>query len=72
MTRLEMATYKEIQDYVKNKYGFVPKTCWIADVREICGLPVRKAGNRSGERSNPCPPEKIEAIKDAFKHFKMV
>jgi len=24
-----------------------------------------------GERSHPCPPEKIENIKDAFKHFKM-
>jgi hypothetical protein len=24
-----------------------------------------------GERSHPCPPERIENIKDAFKHFKM-
>ena len=24
-----MATYKEIQGYVKETYGFLPKTCWI-------------------------------------------
>ena len=39
-----MATYEEIQDYIKQKYGFTPKTCWIAHVKEICGLPVRKKG----------------------------
>jgi hypothetical protein len=66
-----MATYEEIQDYIKQKYGFIPKTCWIAHVKEICGLPVRKPWNRLRERSHPCPPEKIENIKDAFKHFKM-
>jgi len=67
-----MTTYEEIQDYIKQKYGFTPKTCWIAHVKEICGLPVRKAPNRLGEeRSHPCPPQKIENIKDAFKHFKM-
>jgi hypothetical protein len=64
-----MATYEEIQDFIKQKYGFTQKTCWIAHVKEICGLPVRK--NRLGERSHPCPPERIENIKDAFKHFKM-
>lgn len=25
-----MATYGQIQDYVKDKYGFTAKTCWIA------------------------------------------
>jgi hypothetical protein len=62
-----MATYKEIQIYVKNKHGFTPKTCWIAHVKEICGLTKR----RLEERRYPCPPERIENIKDAFKHFKM-
>jgi len=66
-----MTTYEEIQDYIKQKYGFTPKTCWIAHVKQICGLPVRKAPNRIGERSHPCPSERIENIKDAFKHFKM-
>jgi len=68
-----MATYKEIQKWVKKNYGFVPKTCWIAEVKEISGLPVRKVHNRRGaERVNPCPPEKAEAIRMAMSHFGMV
>ena len=30
-----MATYHEIQEYVEAKYGFVPNTCWIAEVKEL-------------------------------------
>ena len=67
-----MTTYPEIQSYVKKTYGFVPKTCWIAHVKEICNLPVRMAWNRSGDRSNPCPPDKMIFIKEAFRHFKMI
>ena len=67
-----MATYKEIQIYVKNKHGFTPKTCWIANVKELCGLPMKDAWNRSGQRTNPCPSDKIKCIKNAFKHFKMI
>lgn len=67
-----MATYKEIQDYVDQKYGFEPKTCWIAHVKELSGLPVRKAWNREGERNNPCPPGKVERIKEAFRYFGMI
>jgi len=67
-----MVTYKEIQAFVKREYGFVPKTCWIAHVKELCGLPVKKAWSRKGERTHPCPSEKMDAIKDAFKHFKMI
>lgn len=68
-----MATYKEIQKFVKAKYGFVPKTCWIADVKERAGLPVRRAWNRVGdERKVPCPSGKVEYIWDALKHFGMI
>lgn len=41
-----MATYKEIQGYVKETYGFSPKTCWIAHMKEVCGIPVKNAPNR--------------------------
>ncbi|MCX7794107.1 MAG: hypothetical protein N2257_06870 [Thermodesulfovibrionales bacterium] len=64
-----MATYKEIQEWVKQQYGYTPKTCWIAHINEICGLNPRRAPNRQGERKNPCPPEKIQYIKKAFEHF---
>ena len=33
-----MSTYRRIQEYVKRQYGFTPKTCWIAHVKELCGL----------------------------------
>ena len=69
-----MATYKEIQAYVKDKYGFQPKTCWIAHMKEVCGIPVKNAPNRisPANREKPCPPEKMEYIKDAFAHFGMI
>ena len=69
-----MATYKEIQSYVKSKYGFQPKTCWIAHMKELCGLPVKVSHNRYSleKREKPCPDDKQLAIKDAFKHFGMI
>ncbi len=38
--------YERIQHYVKTKRGFVPKTCWIADRKEVLGFDVRPAWNR--------------------------
>lgn len=68
-----MATYQQIQTWVKQRYGFTPKTCWIADVKSQCGLPTRKAPNRiSTARIHPCPPEKGEAIRSALRHFGML
>jgi len=68
-----VATYKQIQEWVKKKYGFTPKTCWIADVKEQCGLKVRKTWNRQGkQRLVPCPQDKIKPIKKALHHFKML
>jgi hypothetical protein len=40
------ATYADISDCVKRRHGFVPKTCWIAHVKELNGLPLRVAPNR--------------------------
>jgi len=71
-TEFFMATYKEIQDYVKRKYGFKPKTCWIADVKAQCNLSTNKAWNRKGgNRINPCPEDKVDCIKDALENFCM-
>ena len=55
-----MATYKQIQEYVKYNYGFVPKTCWIAHMKEVCGIYVKKAPNRISpdKRKKPCPIDK--------------
>jgi len=69
-----MATYKQIEEYIKNKHGFVVKGCWIAHMKEICGLPVKIAHNRQSitERKVPCPPEKMKIIKDTFRYFEMI
>ena len=67
-----MATYNEIIAYVKSKYGFEPETCHIAHVKKLCGLDVKPAPNRSGERKKKCPKTKIEPIKEALKHFKII
>ena len=53
-----MATYREIQAYVESKYGFIPHTCWIAEVKELCHIPhQREAVNRLGkerDKHNRC------------------
>ena len=51
-----MATYLQIQDWVKLNYGFTPKTCWIADVKHQAGLPMRKAPNRQGSAAGKSLP----------------
>jgi hypothetical protein len=69
-----MATYKEIQDYVRGRYGFQPKTCWIANVKADHGLTTRQASNRfsATSREQPCPPDKRPLIEDALRHFNMI
>ena len=70
---LFVATYQQIQDWVKARHGFVPKTCWIAHCKELAELPVRAAPNRGGKRrAVPCPPAKREPIIAAFRHFGMI
>jgi hypothetical protein len=67
------ATYKDIQAWVKDRFGFVPKTCWIAHRKEAHGLPLGRAPNRRGsQREEPCPPDKKAPIDLAFRHFGMI
>ena len=69
-----MATYKEIQNYIKEKHGLSVKTCWIADAKEKLGLDVKVSKNRisENERKYPCPSAKLGLIKEAFTHFNMI
>lgn len=70
-----MATYKQIQEYVRREIGKVPKSCWIAHCKELYGLPVRKAYNRQNVhiRQVPCNDPKMKsAIRKAFEHFGML
>lgn len=38
--------YMRIQQHVRANWGFVPKTCWVADRKEVLGFDVRPAWNR--------------------------
>ena len=68
-----MATYRDIQAYVKQKYGFVPQTCWIAHVKQLSSLVVPRSPNRQGvKRVKPCPPNKKEPVREALKHFGII
>lgn len=69
-----MATYKQIQDWVKRNYGFSIETCWIAHVKDMCGIITGIAPNRidAEKRIKPCPMDKVEPIKKAFKYFGMI
>jgi hypothetical protein len=69
-----MSTDSEIQKFVQHHHGFVPKRGWIAHVKELRGLPTRRAAKRSGQgsRVEPCPPEKREAIEEALRHFGLI
>lgn len=66
-----MATYREIQNYVKTHYNCAVKTCWIAHVKELNGMQLRVAHNRvsTQERQFPCPNEKRVMIEQALKNF---
>ncbi|MEK6942391.1 MAG: hypothetical protein AABW85_06045 [archaeon] len=62
-------TYSEVQQFVKKKYCFTPRTCWIADAKRACEYKVKKAHNRKGKKmANPCPYGKIEAVKYGVLH----
>jgi hypothetical protein len=58
---------------VKKEPKPVEKTCWIAHVKHMSGLPMRLANHRQGaERVVPCPPQKVEPIRSALRHFGMM
>lgn len=68
------ATYKEISEYVQEKYGLHVPNLYIGQIKSKVGIDKRKNYNiGSGEGRVPtCPPEKEEAIMDAFRHFRLI
>ena len=71
----ERVTYKMIKEYIEAKYGFKVHTAYIAEVKRNLGLPMYDAPNAVEELKQPRKhptPEKVEAIKDALKHFEVI
>ena len=71
----EKATYSKIKEYVKDKYGVNVHTSYIAQVNRMCGLDMGENYNKS-KKENPevkkCSQEKVEYIKDALRHFRLI
>jgi len=69
------ATYEEIKDYVMEHSGLKVSSLYIAQVKEKCGIKERQTYIKPKSDSSKkiiCPVEKEEAIKDAFKYYKMI
>ena len=69
------ATYQEIKEWVKEKYGFHVSHLNIAKTKRKCGIIERKNYNlpkNEDSRSPETPKEKEEAITEAFRHFQMI
>ena len=71
----ERAIYKMVKEYIEVKYGFKVHTAYIAEVKRDLGLPMYDAPNAVEKLKQPRKhptPEKVEAIKDALKHFEVI
>lgn len=75
LTKVESkATYKEIEEYVQNKYGLHVTNLYIAQVKREFGM-IERINYNVGEGKNRVPkvtPEKREAIIEALKYFQMI
>lgn len=68
-------TYKDIQKWVEENYGFKVHTAYIAEVKRDLGLPMYDAPNAVEELKRPRshPTEQMTtAIKAALKHFEII
>lgn len=68
-------TYSKIQEYVESKYGFKVHTAYIAELKRSLGLPMYDAPNAVEDlkyQHQSAPTHKVEAIKDALKHFEVI
>ena len=68
-------TYKDIQAYIEEKYGFKVHTAYVAEVKRELGLPMYDAPNAVEELKRPRqqPTEQMTtAIKAVLKHFEII
>ena len=68
-------TYKDIQNYVEENYGFKVHTAYIAEVKRSLGLPMYVAPNAVEELKHPRPhptERMVAAIKETLAHFDFI
>jgi hypothetical protein len=61
----QRVTDQEIQKWISRQHGFLPESAWLLHCKEQFGLVA--PGTAPAE--NPCPPEKVAAIMQAFRRF---
>ena len=69
------ATYKEIEEWVQEHYGFHVTNLNIARVKQKHGIIERENYNKpksEDSRQPGCPEEKVKAIEGALRHFQMI
>ena len=69
-----MATYSQIQEDIRIRHSVSVKTCWIAHVKELNGVPLRVAPNRKrlDARVAPCPESIRPIIEESMRRFGMI
>ena len=68
-------TYPKIKEYVLEHTGLKVSSLYIAQVKKKCGLEVGECYNKpksENSKTSVCPPEKEQAIMDAFRYFGMI
>lgn len=55
-----------IEEWVCERYGFVPHPFWISDCRELY---LKEGHAEPFDERHRCPPEKRLMIREAFVHF---
>ncbi|MDO4572353.1 MAG: 23S rRNA (uracil(1939)-C(5))-methyltransferase RlmD [Clostridia bacterium] len=71
----DKATYTQIKEYVLEHTGLKVSNLYISQIKRKCGLEVGKNYNlaKSEDSRQPqCPPEKENAIREAFEYFGMI
>lgn len=71
----EKVTYKMIQEYIEQTYGFKVHTAYIAEVKRDLGLPMYDAPNAVEELKHPRAhptPKMVEAIKETLNYFEII
>ena len=73
--KVKKPTYKQIQEYVLKNHGLKVSSLYIANLKDELGLDKQfsyEEAEMSAEKRPKCPPEKREAILDAFRHFGLI
>lgn len=69
------ATYAELKAYIEEKYGFKVSNLYIAQAKAALGIKQRENHNKPkkvNRKTLVCPPEKMKALQEVLRHFKMI